>query len=669
MKKKGNVLSKAETWADNVWHDAYTRWSGRSGQDKSYRWNVIHPAIVKILEERFKGKHLRILDLGCGDGVMLDNYKSWELMGNDGFYLGIDVSPELLEEARKSHQEKNVRFIEGNLTDPDLPRIIASQETSRWDCILSVFVIQEIPDIRSFLDNLAPLFETDTLGLIITVHPDFAEWLKKTEKIRIAEDESHDDSSRDSLWQWAGYYPIVDEPTETFYLPHFQRSIEEYRSLIEQAGMTIEKIIELPEKEHDLPHLVKQGFSPFTPFESNVYWPRMGQEPSSVAFIVKKKPKKPKSAGKKHARDKIPGVPPEITGNRSWDELRDRFMELLAASDRAEIRHYSGPELFSYNRVTYIIPPITDIEHRADWKPGDIYVVRDGSVAIGSVCYTRTSGEYLVEELMLKPGDIFGEFEVPLSILRNSESGEYRLPPRFNMTYGAWASGPALNWAMAYPRQIIRDSVVPENAKVAVHPFYIKSKNIRPETNVEIILLPVEDFEEIVGTYPEALTWFLMNVLRKTRLYFEPPSQGYGLSPVDILSRLFIRILIYRIRLGCVVTELAGERTSCRTFIGPTEWLKYSIGPFVSGLKEIIHSVGGTLREPVVLPIFSDELKDLIEVTAHFPVKDLDDKMLSAMGCSPEEDRRENRYGLLTGIKITLSDLDYFNRYLLEKGE
>ena len=36
------------------------------------------------------------------------------------------------------------------------------------------------------------------------------------------------------------------------------------------------------------------------------------------------------------------------------------------------------------------------------------------------------------------------------------------------------------------------------------------------------------------------MTWFLMNVLLKTRLYFEPPSQGYGRSAVDILSRLFI---------------------------------------------------------------------------------------------------------------------------------
>ncbi|MFC1693786.1 hypothetical protein ACFL1R_09805 [Candidatus Latescibacterota bacterium] len=366
----------------------------------------------------------------------------------------------------------------------------------------------------------------------------------------------------------------------------------------------------------------------------------------------------------------VPGIPPQLTGSCSYDELRERFIKLLTADpDTIETKHYTSPELYSRNRVTYIIPPITDIERRSDWNHGNIFVVQDGVVAIGRVDYTRTSGEYLIEELILKRGDIFGEYEVPLSILRNPDSGEAKLPPRFNMTYGAWASGPALNWAMAYPRHILRDSVVPENAQVAVHPFYIKSKNIRPQTDANVVIIPIDRFEEIVSSHPEAVTWFLMNVLRKTRLYFEPPSQGYGRSPVDIISRLFIRILAYRIRLGFVITGRDGAKTTCRTFIGPTEWLKYGLGAYMADLKEIIHSAGGATRKPLTLPVFSDELENLIDVNIHFPVKDLDDEMLLAMGCSPEEDRRENRYGLLTGIKITLHDLDFFNNYLLEKGE
>lgn len=345
-------------------------------------------------------------------------------------------------------------------------------------------------------------------------------------------------------------------------------------------------------------------------------------------------------------------------------------MEILTSDpEKASVLQFSEPDLYNKNRVTYIIPPITDIEQRGDWKPGNIFVVKDGFVAIGRVFYTRTSGEYLIEELVLRKGDVFGEYEVPLSFIRNLKENEAMLPPRFNMTYGAWATGPSLSWAMAYPRHIPRDNVVPESAKVAVHPFYIKSKNIRPKSFANVAVIPVEHFENAIGSSPEAMSWFLLNVLRKTRLYFEPPSEGYGRSPVDIVSRLFIRILAYRIRLGFVVKGEENGKTTCRTFIGPTEWLRYGLGASMADLKEITHSIGAGTREPVELPILPPELKDVMEIVTHYPVKDLDDEMLDAMGCSPEEDRRENRYGLLTGVRIVLRDLDYFNNYLLERGE
>ena len=67
-------------------------------------------------------------------------------------------------------------------------------------------------------------------------------------------------------------------------------------------------------------------------------------------------------------------------------------------------------------------------------------------------------------------------------------------------------------------------------------------------------------FEKIISDNMEAMTWFLMNVLRKTSLYFEPPSQGYGRSSIDIVSRFIIRILAYRIRHGIVVTEKKGRK-------------------------------------------------------------------------------------------------------------
>ncbi len=359
-----------------------------------------------------------------------------------------------------------------------------------------------------------------------------------------------------------------------------------------------------------------------------------------------------------------------MAGFRDAEALKSHFMgRFVPGENGVRAERYSAPDLYSIERVTNIIPPITAVEDRDNWKPSSVYLVNDGVVAVGRVFYTKTSGEYLMEELILRAGDIFGEFEVPLSLFGGSGVWETMLPPRFNMTYGAWASGPSLNWAMAYPRYIPRDNIDPENAQSAVHPFHIKSKNIRPATDAEVVIVPIEYFEEVVRTDAEAMSWFLMNVLKKTRLYFEPPSPGYGRSPVNIVSRLVIRLLAHRMRLGIAVTESVNGRTSCRTFIGPTEWIKTSLNPYLSDLKEVIQSSGGQPKSAHRIPIFPGDLDGILDVVYHFPVKDLDDAMLTAMGCTPDEDRRENRYGLLTGMRIECSDLDYFMNYLLEKGE
>ncbi len=362
-------------------------------------------------------------------------------------------------------------------------------------------------------------------------------------------------------------------------------------------------------------------------------------------------------------------LPPVLTGGRSHEDLQEHALSVLEADAATGRLSFGSPELYSPERVTFIIPPITDVTRRERWKPATVYVVTGGVVAVGRVFYTKTSGEYLIEELLLRRGDLLGEFEVPLSLFGTDARWTSFFPPRFNMTYGAWASGPALNWAMTYPRYIPRDTVAPENAALAVHPFYIKSKNIRPSADAGVITVPVERFEELVRSSPELMGWFLMNVLRKTRLYFEPPSPGYSHSPLTLLARVFIRLLAHRIRLGIALFDSPNGKVRCRTFIGPTEWAKYGLGSYRADLKEVLRDTGGQAREAHVLPLFEPPLSDILEVTYHYPVKDLEDDMLRAMGCSPAEDRHENRYGLLTGIRIELTDVDYFMEYLLERGE
>lgn len=680
-----SFVTKASLWATSLWDKDHSRWTARTGQDIRYRTNVIHPAVASILRELYPSGGIHILDLGCGDGVFLDDDIGKEVLAEGGSYTGVDISAAVVREASSRHSAENVRFIEGDAAAPAFPnRMIEAGRI--WNCVLSVFTVQEIADLASFaanLERIVPPGLTGGYAILVTVHPDFADWLRENGRMETVDDlatgaDTFGGKKSPGLWRWAGAYPIVDEPKEPFTLPYFHRTLDDYRNVFMNCGFTVKKTLEVPEPEKELPKLVREGISPFTDFDTNLYWPRIAEVPSSLVFVLERKRAKKRATRRASRLSQRAGktashtahVPPFRPGDLSYVELKNRFMDIIhdtAGTDT--VRKFKAPARYDHDRVTYIIPPITDVGQRSAWKPENIYIVESGVVAIGRVFYTRTSGEFLVEELILRHGDIFGEFEVPLSILGSPALWGAKLPPRFNMTYGAWASGPALNWAMAYPRYIPRDMIEPGNPTIAVHPFYIKSKDIRPATDAEIYGIPIEHFERTVSEHPDALNWFLMNVLWKNRLYFEPPAQGYGRSPEDAIARLMIRILAYRIRLGLVVLGSEGERVTCRTFIGPAEWLKHGLGLFAAELIEVVRSVGGSPRETLTLPVFGDELADIIKVTYHYPVKDLDDEMLTAMGCSPEEDREENRYGLLTGIRIDLGDLDRFKKYLLEKGE
>ncbi len=287
MNVKDARIQKAESWASSLWREALPRWSGRSGQDKNYRKHVVHPALLSLLRKNFPEGGIRILELGCGDGVFLDDTGLKALIDNGGSYSGIDISSKLIEKARLKHTAENIVFLRGSLTDTGLVDSIASRKES-WNCVLSVFAVQEMPDIESMMINLSKLLPGRVLSIFVTVHPDFGEWLMHEGRMRKEEELTGGIEQGELQWRWAGYYPIVDEPLEAFYLPYFHRSIEDYRSIFAKYGFITQDIVELPEKKHELPLLVKRGVSPFTPFETNLYWPRIGEAPSSIVFLAGK---------------------------------------------------------------------------------------------------------------------------------------------------------------------------------------------------------------------------------------------------------------------------------------------------------------------------------------------------------------------------------------------
>lgn len=278
-----SILARAEAWAASLWESARDRWPERTGQDRSYRLHVVHPAVRAVVREFFPEGGIRVLDLGCGDGAFLDNQENRAML-DGGSYMGVDISSELIRKARETHDGPDAAFLEGNLADPETAADIMERGVA-WDCFLSVFVIQEMADIHAFLANLAGVSPRGSLVIVVTVGPSFAGWLRDEGHMPAEDSLGGDSDAGESSWRWAGYYPIVDEPREPFYLPYFHRTADDYRRAFKDAGFTVREIRQIPSAV-DLHRLRNLGVSPFIPFETNLYWPRIAEDSSAVVITA-----------------------------------------------------------------------------------------------------------------------------------------------------------------------------------------------------------------------------------------------------------------------------------------------------------------------------------------------------------------------------------------------
>ena len=276
-----SLLTRAETWAASLWDAARGRWSGREDQDRNYRLHVVHPSMRAVLRENFPEGGIRALDLGCGDGSFLDDPGNRALL-RGGSYLGVDISPELIGQAEASYGDPGFAFREGDLSDPETAaHILRGGRT--WNNLFSVFVIQEVPDIDAFLSNLAGVAAPGSLAVVVTVHPEFALWLRETGVMEEAD--GLDGYGRNVSWNWAGRYPIVDDHRAPFHLPYFHRSEEDYRDAFHRAGFRIREMRGIPEAD-DLVTLREKKISPFFSFLTNCYWPRIAEGPSALIITA-----------------------------------------------------------------------------------------------------------------------------------------------------------------------------------------------------------------------------------------------------------------------------------------------------------------------------------------------------------------------------------------------
>ena len=193
-----------------------------------------------IAELEFKGGE-RILDLGCGDGVLTAEMAKFV---PDGFVLGIDASESMIETAKKYNAGTNVRFELLDINEIDFD--------SDFDLVFSNATLHWINDHGKLLRNVFKALKDKGAARF-----QFAGDGNCSNLIRILKEVT-------SAKKYVSYFRNFDWP---WYMP----SVDEYQALIDEVAFAEKKV------------WGENGDKYFANAEAMIKWI---DQPSLVPFLV-----------------------------------------------------------------------------------------------------------------------------------------------------------------------------------------------------------------------------------------------------------------------------------------------------------------------------------------------------------------------------------------------
>ncbi len=226
---KAHSLAWWRAWCERLWRQNESRWLGRTGQDHAYRRRVVVPALREALQDDAGST---LVDLGCGDGAMTALLLRALGRRRPDFILLVDRSATQLMRAEERVRPfvSDVGCVYGDVARLPL-RGTVENDRRAW---ISVFALQELPRLAPVFARLRRVMRTSERLHAVVVAPSFAERLRRTRRAFVA----GLGGARDDF-RLAMRYPIADGADGAFFLPHFQRTVADYRCLARLHGLRL----------------------------------------------------------------------------------------------------------------------------------------------------------------------------------------------------------------------------------------------------------------------------------------------------------------------------------------------------------------------------------------------------------------------------------------------
>lgn len=232
--QQGQNRRRAERKGWDNLADWYDGWMGKDGS--KHHQKMALPAALNLLDLQ---KDETLLDIGCGQGVLAPSVAE-----TGAQYTGVDISPALLDMARKYHG-KHGKFYEADACKLELTKDLRG---GTFDAAVFILSIQDINPLDSAVRGAAWALKAGGRVVMVMTHPAF--------RIPRQSGWGYDENRKLTYRRIDRYLtplsvPMKAYPGQTGVSISFHRPISAYINMLAAYGLMVDALHEIPSYKID----------------------------------------------------------------------------------------------------------------------------------------------------------------------------------------------------------------------------------------------------------------------------------------------------------------------------------------------------------------------------------------------------------------------------------